>query len=267
MAREPAHPVRAGKFRCFCRWCQMWRFTRLAACRGGLLLALSGWIFFVDSAAGVGCATVEFRVLDQVKAFDDAGTAIVLEPKLQVLLAMLLINQGAQVARTKLKAWLWDDKFRAETTFDGYVTDLRRALVSAFGDRVTLQPDGVGYLRLTVADPMCVDYRRFRARVAAAKAADSDEKAVEELGAAIEEFRGEPLGVLSGSELRNIRTDLDRQHRDACHDRAGRMIGLGWHADALTELNRYRTRWAQDEELSSRTSTPPTRPPLSCTRA
>jgi tetratricopeptide (TPR) repeat protein/DNA-binding SARP family transcriptional activator len=201
------------------------------------------------SAAGVGCASVEFRVLEQVKAFDDAGTAIVLEPKLQVLLAMLLINQGAPVARIKLKSWLWDDEFRAETTFDGYVTDLRRALVSAFGDRVTLQPDGVGYLRLTVADPMCVDYRRFRARVAAAKAADSDEKAVEELGAAIEEFRGEPLGVLSGSELRNIRTDLDRQHRDACHDLVGRMIGLGWHADALTELNRYRTRWAQDEEL------------------
>jgi DNA-binding SARP family transcriptional activator len=190
---------------------------------------------------------VDFRVLGEVEAVDDAGEVVALTPALKAILAVLLTEVNRSVRKERFVTSLRETSL-ASNTIDRYVGDLRSLLRARFGGRAQLLSTGDGHLQLVIDDPGTVDLDRFRRHQVNANTAD-DSAAAAALGEAIAEFRGTPLEGLDGPLVDNIRTNLDEQYRKVCYERARLMMGLGLHAEVLDELITYRQRWSGDERL------------------
>ncbi|MFI9388955.1 tetratricopeptide repeat protein [Kutzneria sp. NPDC052558] len=190
---------------------------------------------------------MEFRILGPVEVLDDTGTQVALAPKVRAVLAVLLLNLDTPITNDALGGWLWGEDDYDPRTLYKYIRDLRAVLSSTFGTAAVL-PRSTGLQRL-ILDPDYVDYHRFSRHTVAARSTSDPHVALTAFGAAIAEFRGEPLSGITGGRLNNLRTGLDHQWREACYQHATYRLALGQHSDALSELNHYLARWPNDERF------------------
>jgi DNA-binding SARP family transcriptional activator len=142
---------------------------------------------------------MEFRILGSIEAIGDEGPIPLGAPKQRALLAFLLLNANTVVSRDGLVDSLWGSESpkSAVSSLQVYVHGLRRAL----GDEV-IERHGTGY-RLHL-DPSSLDLSRFERLVdhaAAALASGRAGDANEDLGRALDLWRGQPLADLAGEPI------------------------------------------------------------------
>src|SRR6476646_5156735 len=142
---------------------------------------------------------MEFCILGSIEAIGDEGPIQLGAPKQRALLAFLLLNANTVVSRDGLVDSLWGSESpkSAVSSLQVYVYGLRRAL----GDEV-IERHGTGY-RLHL-DPSSLDLSRFERLVdhaAAALASGRAGDANEDLGRALDLWRGQPLADLAGEPI------------------------------------------------------------------
>ncbi|UCM90909.1 AfsR/SARP family transcriptional regulator [Streptomyces marincola] len=178
---------------------------------------------------------MDIRLLGPLEVAADDGTPLpVTAPRLRAVLAALALRAGQEVPVADLAERLWGARrpSRAEATLRDYVRRLRRALPPG---RLLLLPDAF----LLAVGPEETDLGRARdaLRRAHLLSAAAPGRAVDELDAALAQWRGAPLcdlpeGPLRSRELRAIE-DL---RLCAAEDRFDLLIALGRHGEAADEL-------------------------------
>src|SRR4029077_6395580 len=153
-----------------------------------------------------------------IEAIGDEGPIPLGAPKQRALLAFLLLNANTVVSRDGLVDSLWGSESpkSAVSSLQVYVHGLRRAL----GDEV-IERHGTGY-RLHL-DPSSLDLSRFERLVdhaAAALASGRAGDANEDLGRALDLWRGQPLAALSGAATA-LRGRAGRPHPRGGSGKAG----------------------------------------------
>src|SRR3954469_1432441 len=137
---------------------------------------------------------MEFRILGAIETVGDEGPLPLGTPKQRALLALLLLNANTVVSRDHLVDALWgaEPPKSAVSSLQVYVHGLRRVLG---GERI--ERHGTGY-RLHL-DPSSLDLSRFERlvdRAAVALGAGRAADAAEDLGRALDLWRGQPLADL-----------------------------------------------------------------------
>jgi predicted ATPase/DNA-binding SARP family transcriptional activator len=180
---------------------------------------------------------VEFRILGSIEVVGDDGPLPLGAPKQRALLALLLLNANTVVSRDRLVDALWGEEppKSAVSSLQVYVHGLRRALG---GDRI--ERHGAGY-RLHL-DPSSLDLSRFERlvdRAAAALVSGRAADAAEDLGVALDLWRGEPLADLAGEPVHEAEVGQLEEQRlravDLFHDAE---LALGRHDELVPELER-----------------------------
>jgi predicted ATPase/DNA-binding SARP family transcriptional activator len=180
---------------------------------------------------------MEFRILGSIEAVGDGGPIPLGAPKQRALLALLLLNANTVVSRDRLVDALWGDEppKSAVSSLQVYVHGLRQALG---GERI--ERHGTGY-RLHL-DPSSLDLSRFERlvdRAAAALAAGRAADAAEDLGSALDLWRGQPLADLAGEPVHEAEAGQLEEQRlravDLLHDAE---LALGRHDELVPELER-----------------------------
>ena len=180
---------------------------------------------------------MEFRILGPIEVVGDEGPLPLGAPKQRALLALLLLNANTVVSRDRLVDALWgaDPPKSAVSSLQVYVHGLRRVLG---GERI--ERHGTGY-RLHL-DPSSLDLSRFERlvdRAAAALAAGRAADAAEDLGRALDLWRGQPLADLAGEPVHEAEAGQLEEQRlravDLLHDAE---LALGRHDELVPELER-----------------------------
>ena len=180
---------------------------------------------------------MEFRILGAIEAVGDEGPLPLGAPKQRALLALLLLNANTVVSRDRLVDALWgaEPPKSAVSSLQVYVHGLRRVLG---GERI--ERHGTGY-RLHL-DPSSLDLSRFERlvdRAAAALAAGRAADAAEDLGRALDLWRGQPLADLAGEPVHGAEAGQLEEQRlravDLLHDAE---LALGRHDELVPELER-----------------------------
>jgi predicted ATPase/DNA-binding SARP family transcriptional activator len=180
---------------------------------------------------------MEFRILGSIEAVGDEGPLPLGAPKQRALLALLLLNANTVVSRDRLVDALWgaEPPKSAVSSLQVYVHGLRRALG---GERI--ERHGTGY-RLHL-DPSSLDLSRFERlvdRAAAALASGRGADAAEDLGRALDLWRGQPLADLAGEPVHEAEAGQLEEQRlravDLLHDAE---LALGRHDELVPELER-----------------------------
>ncbi|NUT46339.1 MAG: SARP family transcriptional regulator, partial [Saccharothrix sp.] len=176
---------------------------------------------------------MEFTVLGPVQARVGGGPVEVGGPKPRTLLAVLAVNAGRVVSHDRLVDELWGEQppDGSRSTIYTYVSILRRALGAV------LVRSGGGYL-LTV-DPGQVDLHVFEAEVADGRRALAEgdlEGAAARFAAALERWRGTPLGGTQGAWAEGERSRLDELRLGALEDRGDADLALGRGERLIPEL-------------------------------
>jgi predicted ATPase/DNA-binding SARP family transcriptional activator len=180
---------------------------------------------------------MEFRILGSIEVVEDEGPLPLGAPKQRALLALLLLNANTVVSRDRLVDALWgaEPPKSAVSSLQVYVHGIRRALG---GERI--ERHGTGY-RLHL-DPSALDLSRFERlvdRAAAALASGRAADAVEDLGRALDLWRGQPLADLAGEPVHEAEAGQLEEQRlravDLLHDAE---LALGRHDELVPELER-----------------------------
>ena len=176
-----------------------------------------------------------FRILGPFEVVDGDRPVVVGGPKLQALLAVLVLHRGEVVSTDRLIDALWGERASgtAAKTVHVYVSNLRKAL----GDGVVVTRAG-GYALET--DRCEVDVERFEALVAEGRRAlgSGDERAAgARLREALALWRGPPLadfaydGFAQGAIAR-----LEEERLEALEDRIDADLAIGEQAGLVSEL-------------------------------
>ncbi|ASU77233.1 AfsR/SARP family transcriptional regulator [Actinopolyspora erythraea] len=172
--------------------------------------------------------------------------------RVRTLLARLALDVNRDVPARTLIDDLWGEAppGGATNALHTLVSRSRRAL-SPVAD-LRLCSEGLGYaLR---ADPDEIDLHRFERLAARGRDAlreDRPVEAVEDLRAALELWRGDPLVDFRGATFAEVATTrLERLGRSALTDRIEAQLRLGGHADLLDELARLTSVHPLDEHLA-----------------
>ncbi|MEU4444057.1 BTAD domain-containing putative transcriptional regulator [Actinosynnema sp. NPDC050801] len=176
---------------------------------------------------------MEFRVLGPVQARVEGGPVEVGGPKPRTLLALLAVNVGRVVAVEQLVDALWGERppGGSRSAIYTYVSTLRREL----GD--VLVRSGGGYL--LSAEPDQVDLHVFTARVDEGRRslAENDlEGAAARFAAALDVWRGVPLGGAQGAWAEGERSRLEELRSGALEDRFDADLALGRGEALVSEL-------------------------------
>jgi YVTN family beta-propeller protein len=191
---------------------------------------------------------LEFRILGPLEVLEGQRVLALGGPRQRALLALLLLHRGAAVPSDRLIDQLWDQRppATAAKTLQGYVSHLRKAL----GSEVLLTRGG-GY-ELVVA-PEQVDADVFTTVAAAGRRAldDGDAGAArEQLGEALELWRGEPLDDLAYESFAQAEiARLQEARLSATEDRADADLMLGRHRELVGELETLAGRHPHRERL------------------
>jgi predicted ATPase/DNA-binding SARP family transcriptional activator len=180
---------------------------------------------------------MEFRILGSIEVVGDDGPLPLGAPKQRALLALLLLNANTVVSRDRLVDALWgaEPPKSAVSSLQVYVHGLRRALGAE-----RIERHGTGY-RLHL-DPSALDLSRFERivdRAATALASGRAADAAEDLGQALDLWRGQPLADLAGEPVHDAEAGQLEEQRlravDLLHDAE---LALGLHDELVPELER-----------------------------
>ena len=193
-------------------------------------------------------ATVEFRVLGPVEAFDRAALVSLGGRMQRTTLALLVVHANEVVASDRLIEDLWSDAppQTAPKTLQTYIYRLRKALGAE-----TLVSRGGGYVLLVDAENLDADRFQHGAELgAAALAAGRVEEATEVLRDALGLWRGRPFEDLAyepclQTEIRR----LEELHLVATENRIEAELRLGLHAELVAELHTLVSQHPMRERL------------------
>jgi DNA-binding SARP family transcriptional activator len=178
---------------------------------------------------------VDFRVLGPLEVVVGDEPLSLGPPKQRALLALLLLNANEVVPRDEAIDVLWSDRppARAANALQVYVHGLRSVLGA---DRIVLR--GAGYA--IRADAEELDLSRFERLLAQGQDAVADDdpaRAVRELEAALELWRGRPLADLPLDSIGEAqRGRLDELRLRALELYADAELALGRHEDVVPTL-------------------------------
>jgi predicted ATPase/DNA-binding SARP family transcriptional activator len=181
-----------------------------------------------------GLATIDFRILGPVQAYDD-GVALALgAPKQRAVLAELLLARGAVVPRERLVDAVWgeDAPESSLSSLQVYVHGLRKSLG---GDRI--ETHGSGYR--VALDPEELDLGRFERAVERGRSAfEGGEPGVASahLREALSLWGGPPLADLAEHPVGRRAAELEDRRLRAVELRNDVELALGRHAELLAEL-------------------------------
>jgi DNA-binding SARP family transcriptional activator len=200
----------------------------------------------------VGEGSVEFRVLGPVGASAGGAQVDFGHAKQQCVLAVLLLDANRVVHVEQLIDRVWSEEPPASvrSVLYGYIARLRSALrtVASVNSDVRLVRRSGGYV-LEVA-PELVDVHRFHDLLGEARAAGADHSRVASLiRKALELWRGDPLGGLSGDWAEALRQRLHSEYITATLDRNDAELWLGHHAELLPELRELAAEHPLDERV------------------
>ena len=177
--------------------------------------------------------TVELRLLGSVQARVDGHSIALGARKQRLVLAILALEAGHQVPMERLVDLIWPDGPTATATHA--VRVCVSGLRAAFAGEVDIPAQGTGYL-LTI-EPTCVDAHRFRALLAAARAAPTDPERVALLDRALGLWSGPALGGTAPPVTRErLCAGLEEARLAALEDRVDAQLRLGRHREMADEL-------------------------------
>ena len=156
-------------------------------------------------------------------------------PQLRLLLALLALSAGQVVPVADLVDALWEERPppSARASLQILVVRLRKPLAAVPGCRIDRYGDGY---QLQIS-PGLVDVHRFRSLVRSSRATGDDEQAIATLGEALGLWRGPALAdVPSTAMVEAIRAGLAEEHLSAVQDRFGRLLAVGRHAEAASDI-------------------------------
>jgi DNA-binding SARP family transcriptional activator/tetratricopeptide (TPR) repeat protein len=164
---------------------------------------------------------LEFRILGPIEMRAGGDPTDLGGPRLQRILAALLLDADRAVSMSRIVAAVWDGAppATARRQIQDLTGQLRRALIRAGAPATVISTTAEGY-RLDL-DGHGLDARRFDESVAAADAAEPAE-AARLLRPALALWRGPALGGLDGTILRAAAAALD-ERRVATHERCLRL--------------------------------------------
>ncbi|MEV8439726.1 BTAD domain-containing putative transcriptional regulator [Actinosynnema sp. NPDC051121] len=184
-----------------------------------------------------------FRVLGAVDVVRSDGARVpVAARKPRVLLATLLLHAGDWVSVERLVEALWPEGAppSAEQNTKTYVWKLRRLLAGDAGERIAGEriAGGRGGYRLAVADDE-LDSCRFEGLVRAGRRhgdAGRNRQAAAAFAEALELWRGDPYGELTGPDAETVRARLVERRLTALEGHAEALSALGSHDEAVVAL-------------------------------
>lgn len=184
---------------------------------------------------------MDFRLLGPLEVWDDGRELHVSGRRERCLLALLLVNADHVVPTERLIDVLWPEggPETALNTLQVFVTRIRRTLEPEREQRAPAQilvTRAPGYL-LRVGDGS--DVRRFEKLADEGRRllASSPEQAVDVLGRALDEWRGDPLDEFAAMPFAiGERNRLVERRLTAVEQRIEAQLALGRHADIIAEL-------------------------------
>ncbi len=178
---------------------------------------------------------IEFRILGSLEVVQDDRPMALGSPQQRLLLAVLLVHHGEQVASDRLIDELWGEQAPASANkiVQGYVSNLRKALGNGL-----LATRGHGYLLQTEPDQLDAD--RFESLLAAGRTASHEgdpRTAAERLREALGLWRGPPFADFAYESFAQSEiARLDEAHLGALEERIDAELTLGEHAQLVSEL-------------------------------
>ncbi|HEX7745356.1 MAG TPA: BTAD domain-containing putative transcriptional regulator [Micromonosporaceae bacterium] len=199
--------------------------------------------------------TVRFAILGPVRAWYDDRELDLGPTKQRAVLAVLLLSAGRPVTTTAVVDAVWpeDPPANGPNVVQKYVAGLRRVLEPDRPPRAPgqqLTRTDAGYLLRAEAD--AVDALRFEQgiqRAHRARSAGQASAAIDELGAALSLWQGEPLAGLSGPFFDAARLRLAESRASALETHAELALGLGQHEEVVGELVRLAVDYPVRERL------------------
>jgi DNA-binding SARP family transcriptional activator len=182
---------------------------------------------------------MEIRLLGPIEIVTDGSALDVGAPQQRLVLTALAADAGRLIGTESLIDRVWDEApDGARRTLQVHLSRLRRLLDSAREDGhapVRVLRRSGGYL-LDI-EPDRVDALRFRGLVERAHDRDStDAERVKLLAAAMELWRGPPLGDLPGQWAATVRQAWQQQYLDAAQDWAIASVQIGDVAPVLAPM-------------------------------
>ncbi|UQI47125.1 tetratricopeptide repeat protein [Streptomyces sp. HU2014] len=187
-------------------------------------------------------AAHRFTVLGPLRVHDGPAEVPVGAPRLQAVLAVLLLRARTSVSARELVAAVWGDEAPAgvRASLRTHVFTLRRLLEPGRAPRAaarTLVTTGDGYtLRVAPEDIDATVFELRTAEALRARAAGRPERARLLLVSALDLWRGRPLAGVPGPYAETQRTRLEELRLSAVEARWEAEIALGGHDNALGPL-------------------------------
>jgi DNA-binding SARP family transcriptional activator len=192
-------------------------------------------------------SSTEFRILGPVSVFRDGRELEIGFPKHRLVMAVLLVDAGHPVRTGLLMERLWgaSPPATARSALYTYIAQLRTAL-GQLG--IELAKRGNGYI--LEIDQGRVDMHRFRALLAEAKEAQTEERALELLTTALELYNGTPFDGLCSQWVDAMRVGLAAEWRAAFIRRNDIMLRRGRHTEIMSSLSEAVAAEPLDESLA-----------------
>ncbi|MER5636663.1 BTAD domain-containing putative transcriptional regulator [Kitasatospora sp. NPDC002227] len=181
---------------------------------------------------------MRFTLLGPLAVRDEAGSRAIGTRKVQLLLALLLLEANRPVSAERIKLTLWGERppSTVNASLYNHVAQLRRALAGPGPERVARLHQGYS-LRV---EPGELDAEEFAEHVQQARQAYLAEdwaRTVRRASAALALWRGEPLAELAGSLDAGARLSTYAQARlQALEWRFDAELALGHHHGLIPEL-------------------------------
>lgn len=184
---------------------------------------------------------ITFNALGPLEIIRPNGTSVPIAPKVRLVLALFLVNEGAVVSIDNIVDELWDDRppRSATTTAQTYVYQLRKLLNRENGGQELLTTQAPGYLLRTGNDDL-LDITQFRQLVHRGRRQldkGHPHQAAELLRQALDTWRGAPLAnVACGRLLKAQVAQLKEEQALALELRIEADFALGRHRRLIGEL-------------------------------
>ncbi|MBF9134356.1 winged helix-turn-helix domain-containing protein [Plantactinospora sp. S1510] len=198
---------------------------------------------------------MRFEILGPQRAWQDSQELDLGPGKQRAVLTVLLLHAGRPVPTTRIvdAVWAEDPPANGPNVVQKYVAGLRRVLEPDRSPRTpgqVLSLTDAGYLLRVGTDEL--DLLRFEQRTRRAQVARAEGRsaeAVDELRAALDLWRGDPLEGLVGSFFDSARHRLVDMRTAALETWAELELELGRHQELVGELGRLVARFPVRERL------------------
>ncbi|MFG1604872.1 BTAD domain-containing putative transcriptional regulator [Actinoplanes sp. NPDC049265] len=190
---------------------------------------------------------MEFRLLGEIGVYADGRPVDIGHTKQRHVLAALAVDAGRCVPSDVLIERVWGPAAprRARDTARAYLCKLRPAVEPC---DATIVRRAAGYL--LAVDPLTVDLYRFRRLVADARTG-GEATALGAYPAALNLWRGRPLGLLDTPWSTQLRAELSRERQSAERDHTDLLLAAGEHATVAGTLAAQATADPYDERLAA----------------